>query len=114
MISLRDLCRASAVDGAFIETMVDYNVRRHWWVHRKLEEHVFPTTPSPTIAVWGLAYKKNTRSTKNSMSLRVIGELTGRADVPAWGPLVGASDRSGPAKTLGPRAERVPAADSLL
>src|SRR5437588_7846667 len=114
MISLRDLCRASAVDGAFIETMVDYNVRRHWWVHRKLEEYVFPTTPSPTIAVWGLAYKKNTRSTKNSMSLRVIGELTGRADFRAWDPVVGASDVSVPAKIVAHRDEALAAADCLL
>ena len=114
MISLRDLCRASGVDGAFIDTMADYNARRHWWVHRKLEEHVFPTTPSPTIAVWGLAYKKNTRSTKNSMSLRVIGELTGRADVRAWDPVVGASDLSVPAKIVAHRDEALVAADCLL
>jgi UDPglucose 6-dehydrogenase len=114
MVTLRDLCRANEVDGAFIETMVDYNARRHWWVHRKLEEHVFPTTPSPTIAVWGLAYKKNTRSTKNSMALRVIGELAGRADVRAWDPAVGASDVSLPAKVVAHRDEALAAADCLL
>jgi UDPglucose 6-dehydrogenase len=114
LVTLRDLCRANEVDGALIETMVDYNARRHWWVHRKLEEHLFPSTPSPTIAVWGLAYKKNTRSTKNSMALRVIGELAGRADVRAWDPMVGASDVSVPAKVVAHRDEALVAADCLL
>lgn len=114
MITLRDLCRATGVDGAFIETMVDYNARRHQWVHRKLREHVFAETPSPTIAVWGLAYKKNTRSTKNSMALRVIGELGGQADVRAWDPVVLADDVSVPVKVVAHRDEAPVGADCLL
>ena len=40
----------------------------------------------PVVAVWGLAYKKDTRSTKNSMALRVIRDLRGRAEVRAYDP----------------------------
>ncbi|WP_306460175.1 UDP binding domain-containing protein, partial [Acinetobacter baumannii] len=35
--------------------------------------------PSATIAVWGLAYKENTQSVKNSPSLATIGQLPGVA-----------------------------------
>jgi UDPglucose 6-dehydrogenase len=92
MITLRQLCRAHGVDGAYLDTLIDYNARRYRWVHEKLERHVLAGIPDPVIAVWGLAYKKNTRSTKNSMALRVIADLGERAQVRAYDPVVRAAD----------------------
>ena len=40
------------------------------------------------MALWGLAYKKNSRSTKNAVSLRLLGDLAGRAVVCAYDPQV--------------------------
>jgi UDPglucose 6-dehydrogenase len=114
MTTLRDLCDDTTVDAAFIQTMIDYNRRRFRWVHRKLEAHVFQAGSHPLIAVWGLAYKKNTRSTKNSLALRVIDSLRGRAEVHAWDPLVRASDVDVPAKIVGDRDEALDGADCLL
>ena len=34
MVTLRDLCGAHGVDGAFIEALLGYNARRPRWVHR--------------------------------------------------------------------------------
>ncbi len=114
LVTLRDLCRARGVDGAFVEMLIEYNDRRRGWVARQLEEHVFSTIDHPTVAVWGLAYKKNTRSTKNSMALQVIGELRGRADVRAWDPLVKATDVDLDAKMVADRDEALVGADCLL
>jgi UDPglucose 6-dehydrogenase len=114
MVTLRDLCRARGVDAAFIDTMIAYNDKRYRWVERNLEEHVFSAVAHPTVAVWGLAYKKNTRSIKNSMALRVIGALRGRCDVRAWDPLVKAGDVDVAAKVVGDRDEALVSADSLL
>ncbi len=114
MVTLRDLCGATRVDGAFIETMLEYNTRRPGWVLRKLRDHVFAENPHPVIAVWGLAYKKNTRSTKNSMSLRVLEELRGRADVRAYDPAIKAGDVDVAAKVVDERDEALAGADCLL
>ncbi len=114
MVTLRDLCEAHGVDALFIETMVAYNARRPQWVHRALQEHVFAENQYPVIAVWGLAYKKNTRSTKNSMPLRVIHELRGLADVRAYDPVIKAGDVDVPAKVLDHRDEVLAGADCLL
>jgi UDPglucose 6-dehydrogenase len=114
LMTLRELCRAGGVDAAFIETLIDYNERRHRWVARKLEEHVFSATDHPTVAVWGLAYKKNTRSTKNSMALQIITGLRGRAEVRAWDPLVRAADVDVDAKIVEDRDEALVGADCLL
>jgi UDPglucose 6-dehydrogenase len=114
MATLRDLCRTRQVDAAFIETLIDYNERRHRWVERKLAEHLFAEVAHPTIAVWGLAYKKNTRSTKNSMALRVIEALRGRCEIRAWDPLVKAGDVDLAAKVVGDQDEALVGADGLL
>jgi UDPglucose 6-dehydrogenase len=114
LVTLRDLCQARGVDGAFIETMIDYNDRRHRWVGRKLDEHVFRHGGHPVVGVWGLAYKRDTRSTKNSMAIRIIEELRGRADVRAWDPVVGAADVDVPAKVVADPAEAVAGADCLV
>jgi UDPglucose 6-dehydrogenase len=114
LVTLRELCRAAGVDAAFIDTLIEYNARRYRWVHRQLAEHVFATTPHPLVAVWGLAYKKNTRSTKNSMALRVIRELRGQAEVRAWDPVVTAAEIDAPAKVVTDRDEALAGADCLL
>lgn len=114
MVTLRDLCRRHGVDGSFIDAMLDYNARRYAWVRRKLDELVFTTVPHPVLAVWGLAYKKNTRSTKNSMALRVIEDLRGAADIRAYDPLLGAADVDVAAKIVRRAEEALDDADALL
>jgi len=114
MVTLHDLCGAHGVDGAFIEALLGYNARRPSWVGRQLQEHLFREVAHPVIAVWGLAYKKNTRSSKNSMSLRVIRELGDRADVRAWDPVVGAGDIDVQVKVGTDRDEVLAGADCLL
>jgi UDPglucose 6-dehydrogenase len=114
LVTLRELCTAHGVDAAYIETLIHYNARRYRWVHRQLERRVLGENRAPVIAVWGLAYKKDTRSTKNSMSLRVIGDLRGRAEIRAYDPLVGASEIGGAATVLPDRAATLTGADCLL
>jgi len=115
MVTLRDLCVAHGVDDAFIATMLDYNARRAQWVHRKLAEHLFVHVSHPVVAIWGLAYKKNTRSTRNSMSLRVIRELGDAADLRAYDPVVGAGEADlQRIKLVADRDEALVGADCLL
>jgi UDPglucose 6-dehydrogenase len=114
MITLRDLGRGQGLDVGFIDAMIAGNEQRARWVERKLAEHVFGEIEWPTVAVWGLAYKRNTRSTKNSAALRIVRELLGRCDVRAWDPLVTARDVELPLKIVGDRDEALAGADCLL
>lgn len=114
LVTLQGLCREHAVDGRFIDTLVDYNGERVGWAHRKLREHVLAEVPHPAVAVWGLAYKRDTRSTKNSMALRMIGELQGCAEIRAYDPVVGAADLDLPVKVVASREEALIGADVLL
>ena len=114
LVTLQGLCAAHGVDASYIESLLRYNADRYRWVQRQLERRVLAETPRPVIAVWGLAYKKDTRSTKNSMSLRVIGDLRGRADIRAYDPVVGAADVDVPVTVLPDREAVLAGADCLL
>jgi UDPglucose 6-dehydrogenase len=114
LVALRDLCQSKGVDPSFIETIIDSNARRHEWAHARLREQLFGEVSHPVVAVWGLAYKKNTRSMKNSMALRVLRDLVGRAEVRAYDPVVTVADIDAPVKVVGDRDEALVGADCLL
>ena len=47
------------------------------WAVRTIRSVLLDANPGATIAVWGLAYKENTQSVKNSPSLSTIAQLAG-------------------------------------
>ena len=86
--SLRALCRENGVDSALLDSLKDYNAGRYEWVLQRLRRLVFEDVAHPTIGIWGLAYKKNTHSTKDSFSLRLIQDLRDRATLRIYDPVV--------------------------
>lgn len=109
LVTVRDACRATGADARLIEAMIDYNEVRHRWAVAMAEKH-FLAKKNPSIAVWGLAYKKDTASTKNSRSLRVIRELASRATILAYDPLVSEAEGA----TVCGREEALRGADGLM
>ena len=56
------------------------SVHRRDWVRRRLERDVIPCLPKGgRIAVWGIAYKEDTHSIKNSPSVALLRALPGIA-----------------------------------
>lgn len=91
--TLRAIGRTHDVDLTLLTALAAHNERRFEWVLRRLDD-VLATSSGrkPTIAIWGLAYKKGTRSLKNAASLRLIERMRGRAAVRAWDPIVTKDD----------------------
>jgi UDPglucose 6-dehydrogenase len=114
LVTLQHVCNIRGVDTTYLDALARHNAQRLGWVHRMLRQYVFDRVPDPTIAVWGLTYKKDTRSTKNSAALRVILDLDGRARVRAWDPVIRASDLSVPAEIVSKPEEALDGADCLL
>jgi UDPglucose 6-dehydrogenase len=114
LVTLRGLGHRHGVDVAYVDTLLAHNARRYRWVQRQLDRCVLDRDGRAVVAVWGLAYKKNTRSTKNSMALRVIENLRGRAEVRAYDPLVKAPDVNLAATLVESREAALVGADCLL
>jgi UDPglucose 6-dehydrogenase len=114
LITIQGLCSVHGVDTTYVDALVHHNSYRLNWVLQRLGQHVLERVEHPTIGVWGLTYKRNTRSTKNSPSLRLVQELRGRARVRAWDPVVQAADLGGSAEVVGSAEEALDGADCLV
>jgi len=96
---LATVCRFSdrhGTDSGFIRAMVANSQYRRHWPLRRLHEVLLqadagaePVVAEPVVAVWGLAYKQDTHSTKNSPSLAFLSAL-GPFPVQAFDPVVAA------------------------
>ncbi len=74
-------------DASVVEAWLTNSRYRCDWVLRLLHEQLLPLVPNPKIAVWGLAYKQDTHSTKNSPSLALIKHLDS-FDISVFDPVV--------------------------
>jgi UDPglucose 6-dehydrogenase len=114
LATVRGLCYQHGVDAEYLGALAGSNDRRHRWILEMLREHVFAAESSPTLAVWGLTYKRNTKSVKNSPALKVLRALTGRAEFRAWDPVLGTGEVDVPAQLLPSSDAVLEGADALL
>lgn len=66
-------------DAGVVKAWVANSRHRRDWAARKIREELLDGNPKATVAVWGLAYKENTDSVKNSPSLATVAQLQGSA-----------------------------------
>jgi UDPglucose 6-dehydrogenase len=88
LMHLRDIAARYGIDAALPALILERSAARYDWLRRAVERHVLRPGTRPRIALWGLAYKKNSRSTKNAVSLKLLRDLAGRALVIAYDPQV--------------------------
>jgi UDPglucose 6-dehydrogenase len=112
--TLKALCDRHGVDGGYLASLIEYNTRRYRWVLRMLREHVFRDGARPLLGIWGLTYKKNTRSLKNSPALRLIHDLEGAAEIRVWDPVISAAEVGLPVIMPSSRDSVLQGADALV
>jgi UDPglucose 6-dehydrogenase len=83
LVHLARTAEKHALDPGLYRLVLDRSAGRYGWLLRAIDRHVRPGAP---LAVWGLAYKKDTASTKNSVALRLLGDLRGRSPVSLYDP----------------------------
>lgn len=101
-------------DTGIVKAWIDNSRHRKGWAARIVRSVVLATKPEATLAIWGLAYKENTHSIKNSPSLATIAELSD-ARLRLHDPVVPAAAASHP-RAMGAQTamEAVSGADALL
>ena len=70
-----DMARSVASDSGVVRAWIANSRHRRDWALKKLHENLLAANPAATVAVLGLAYKKNTDSIKNSAALDLIRNL---------------------------------------
>jgi len=62
-------------DAGIVRAWLDNSRHRRDWAVRTIRSALLDDQPDAIVAVWGLAYKENTHSVKNSPSLATIAQL---------------------------------------
>lgn len=88
MMTLKKSEQYKGIKSDLIDILVALNKTRYKWVEKKLQTHLLPKIKKPKIAIWGLAYKRDTNRLKNSPALKIINDLSDLADFSAYDPLV--------------------------
>ena len=77
LATIRRLAETHGGDAGVVEAWRHNSRRRRDWAVRTIRKALLDDRPDAAIAVWGLAYKENTHSVKNSPSLATIRQLQG-------------------------------------
>ncbi|MBI2316361.1 MAG: GDP-mannose dehydrogenase, partial [Betaproteobacteria bacterium] len=64
-------------DSGVVRAWIENSRHRRDWAAHTIRAALLDAKPGATVAVWGLAYKENTHSVKNSPSLATIAQLPG-------------------------------------
>jgi UDPglucose 6-dehydrogenase len=71
------LAQATGSDAGVVRAWLANSRHRRDWAARTIKRVLLDKSPEATVAVWGLAYKENTNSVKNSPSLATLRQLPG-------------------------------------
>jgi len=75
LATVRELANQHGAEAGVIDAWLVNSRHRRDWVLQLLHTHVLSHGPDATLALWGLAYKPDTASTKNSPAIALIEAL---------------------------------------
>lgn len=83
---LKRLSKKSSISPGVVNFILDENSRRYQWIIRKLKP-LLSIRSNAKICIWGLSYKKNTTSTHNAASIKVITDLSKQSSLNVYDPM---------------------------
>ncbi|MCA1557224.1 MAG: GDP-mannose dehydrogenase, partial [Acidobacteria bacterium] len=89
------LANESGTDDGVVDAWIANSRYRRDWALRVIHAEAISKIENPRIAVWGLAYKQDTTSTKNSPALALVDALS-PFEIRAYDPQVVLKDERGP------------------
>ncbi len=114
LVTVRALAAERGTEAAIVDAWLRNSAHARLWVLRTLERELLGSRPHARIAVWGLAYKEDTHSLKNSVSIELIRTLAG-CELHAYDPAATVEPSAYQGLTIHPNAlETLTGADSLV
>jgi UDPglucose 6-dehydrogenase len=77
LATVERLAAEHATDASIVRAWIQNSRHSRDWAANTIRTALLSSQPDATIAVWGLAYKENTHSIKNSPSIATIAQLKG-------------------------------------
>jgi UDPglucose 6-dehydrogenase len=79
LATVKRLSDECGTDTRMIDAWRANSAYRRDWALRVLRHHLYARTPEASLAVWGIAYKQHTQSTKNSPGVALLEALGSRS-----------------------------------
>ena len=86
LVAVKKMASKYGTEAGIIDAFLGNSHYRRDWVLRVLHENLFCRSSAPVIAVWGLTYKPNTDSVKNSPALALIQMLERQISLQVYDP----------------------------
>jgi UDPglucose 6-dehydrogenase len=86
LVTVREIARENETEAGIIDAWQQNSAHAKSWAIRVLRRLLLASTPTAKIAVWGLTYKQDTHSIKNSASIELIRELS-QCEIHAYDPV---------------------------
>ncbi len=78
LAAVSDMAQSYGTDGGTVDAFLSNSRHRKSWPIEILEKYLPPKTDNPKVGIWGIAYKADTASTKNSPAIELIRALAPR------------------------------------
>ncbi len=75
LVTVRTLAAKHGTDDGVVSAWQANSLRRRDWALHRVQRELLDRRPNPLIAVWGIAYKQDTHSIKNSPSVELLRAL---------------------------------------
>lgn len=86
LVTVQGLAAEHHTDAGIVAAWQHNSAHRKGWALRAVRREVLASRPDARIAVWGIAYKQDTHSIKNSASVELMGALP-QARIQAYDPV---------------------------
>lgn len=87
LATIVNMASQHGTDKGVIKSFINNSVYRKNWPLKVLHQQVLQHKPDAKIAVWGLTYKENTHSLKNSPAIQLLSDLQ-EYDVSVYDPVI--------------------------
>jgi UDPglucose 6-dehydrogenase len=114
LVTVKGLALRHQTEAGIVDAWLRNSAHAKFWAARVIDRELLHLKPAARIAVWGLAYKQDTHSLKNSASIELIRTLTG-CEIHAYDPVARIEGAIFPNLTVHPAAlDTLPGADALV
>jgi UDPglucose 6-dehydrogenase len=114
LVTVQGLAAEHGTDAGIVAAWQHNSTHRKGWALRTIKRELLMAQPSARLAVWGLAYKQDTHSIKNSASLELLAALGG-TEIHAYDPVAKIDRTAFPRVILHPNAlAALETADALV
>jgi UDPglucose 6-dehydrogenase len=114
LVTVKNLALRHGTETGLVDAWLRSSAHAKFWAARVMDRELLHAKPAARIAVWGLAYKQDTHSLKNSASIELIRTLTG-CEIHAYDPVARIEGALFPNLTVHSNAlDCLPGADALV